>query len=75
MAKRQVKVTIDQLHTYILQNEALNFILKDRKVLHLRPNSLDGENLKAKNGMGQTMILPLHQIEEIWADIPARQTK
>lgn len=68
MAKRQLKISTEQLKKLSPGQEYLNFILKNGSVILAKPISLESDTLKIKNSKGHVLHLPLNQIEEIWAE-------
>lgn len=71
MAKKQVRLKIDQLPHYLNPKDPISFVLKNGSVFLIRPVSIEGDNLKGKDRMGQTMTIPLRQIEDIWEEVKA----
>ncbi|MEQ8469782.1 MAG: hypothetical protein RIC35_01275 [Marinoscillum sp.] len=71
MAKRQVRVAIDQLLTFVTRNENLNIVMTDGSVFLVNPTEVKSGVAKVKNTKGHILHLPLAQIEEIWAEVKA----
>lgn len=68
MAKKQIRVPIDQLGSYTSPQQNLNIIMTDSSVFLVTPIDVKSDVAKVKNTKGHTLHLPLAQIEEIWAE-------
>lgn len=68
MAKKQVKISTEELKNLVDTDISLNFVMSNKKVILAKPVSLESQSLKVKNTKGHVLHLPLNQVEEIWAE-------
>lgn len=66
MTKRQIRISINDLHKFAAQN--VNFILKNQSVILAELISIQSGQAKIRNTRGHVLHLPLDQIDEVWAE-------
>jgi len=68
MAKRQIKVEINNLASFAGKDIFLNIISKQGSVYLGKILEVKSEEVKIKNTKGHTLLLPIAQLDEIWAE-------
>lgn len=68
MSKKQISLPIADLQTSAYAQSLLNFVMKNGSVYLARTQKLNSEHVIVKNTSGHTLLLPLAEIAEIWAE-------
>lgn len=68
MAKRQVRVELSGLSHLATPDEWVQIVMKTGSVHLAQIMNTESTHIKIKNTKGHTLLLPLAQIDEVWAD-------